>query len=93
MRVGVSVGACARTRYPFDTRHLRHSGGVGGWGQVMRDPVVAADGHTYERAGVEEWFAAHGAVSMVTGASLPHTRLVPNQASLPPLPRISPPIR
>ena len=47
----------------------------------MRDPVVAADGHTYERAGAERWFARHGAVSMVTGAALPHTHLVPNQAS------------
>ncbi len=47
----------------------------------MRDPVVAADGHTYERAGAERWFARHGAVSMVTGAPLPHTHLVPNQAS------------
>jgi hypothetical protein len=50
-------------------------------GQVMRDPVVAADGHTYERAGAERWFAQHGAVSMVTGAPLPHVHLVPNQAS------------
>jgi hypothetical protein len=50
----------------------------------MRDPVVAADGHTYERAGAERWFARHGAVSMVTGAALPHTHLVPNQASGPP---------
>jgi hypothetical protein len=56
----------------------------------MRDPVVAADGHTYERAGAERWFARHGAVSMVTGAPLPHANLVPNQARLPsPLPRPS----
>ncbi len=53
---------------------------------MMRDPVVAADGHTYERAGAERWFAGHGAVSMVTGAPLPHAHLVPNQASLAPLP-------
>ncbi len=54
-------------------------------GQVMRDPVAAADGHTYERAGAERWFAQHGAVSMVTGAALPHMHLVPNQASYPSL--------
>ncbi len=57
----------------------------------MRDPVVAADGHTYERAGAERWFARHGAVSMVTGAPLPHAHLVPNQARVarppPPSPR------
>ncbi len=32
--------------------------------------MVAADGHTYERAGAERWFARHGAVSMATGAAL-----------------------
>jgi hypothetical protein len=24
--------------------------------ELMKDPVVAADGHTYERAAIEEWF-------------------------------------
>ena len=25
--------------------------------EIMRDPVIAADGHTYERADIELWFA------------------------------------
>ena len=49
-------------------------------GQVMRDPVVAGDGFTYERAALERWLAARGAVSPVTGAPLPHPHIVPNQA-------------
>ena len=54
--------------------------------QVMRDPVVAADGLTYERAGMERWIAARGAVSMVSGAPMPHAALVPNQVGLSPSP-------
>ncbi|KAL0032981.1 hypothetical protein WJX77_009350 [Trebouxia sp. C0004] len=40
------------------------------------DPVVAADGHTYERSAAE-WLQTQ-VTSPVTGAMLPHTRLVPN---------------
>ena len=25
--------------------------------EIMRDPVIAADGHTYERVEIESWFA------------------------------------
>src|ERR1700722_10475272 len=25
-------------------------------GEVMEDPVIAADGHSYERAAIEKWF-------------------------------------
>ena len=49
--------------------------------QVMRDPVVAGDGFTYERDALERWLAARGAVSPVTGAPLPHPNITPNQAS------------
>ena len=27
--------------------------------EIMRDPVIAADGHTYERRAITEWFAHH----------------------------------
>ena len=50
--------------------------------QVMRDPVVAGDGFTYDRAGIQRWLAARGPVSMVTGAPMPHALLIPNQARL-----------
>jgi hypothetical protein len=44
---------------------------------VMVEPVIAADGHTYERAALEEWLLQH-VTSPVTGDFLPHTRIVPN---------------
>jgi hypothetical protein len=47
---------------------------------VMVDPVVATDGHTYERAAVERWFADGRATSPVTNARLRSLTLVPNHA-------------
>lgn len=44
---------------------------------VMYDPVIAADGHTYERAAMQEWLTSHAA-SPVTGEQLPHMKVVPN---------------
>ena len=43
----------------------------------MTDPVIAADGGTYERAAMEAWLQQHH-TSPVTGTQLPHLRLVPN---------------
>ena len=45
-----------------------------GW---MVDPVIAADGHTYERATIQQHLLQHS-TSPVTGNALPHLRLVPN---------------
>ncbi len=44
----------------------------------MVDPVVAADGESYEREAMEAWLAERGAVSPATGAPLLHTHLLPN---------------
>ncbi|DBA65715.1 TPA: hypothetical protein ACH3X2_002762 [Trebouxia sp. C0005] len=44
---------------------------------VMVDPMIAADGRTYERSAMEEWLLHHH-TSPVTGDQLLHTRLVPN---------------
>ncbi len=59
-------------------------GGGGGGAQVMREPVVAADGHTYERAALEQWLslAAPGAPgrSPMTGLPLAHPHVSPNFA-------------
>ena len=44
---------------------------------VMRDPVIAADGHTYERQAMEAWLLHH-CTSPVTRHPLTHTRLIPN---------------
>lgn len=46
---------------------------------LMHDPVVAADGHTYERHAMEQWLQRH-TVSPVTGTELRHLRLFPNVA-------------
>ena len=51
----------------------------------LRDPVIAADGMTYERSAMEAWLAAqHGPpellTSPVSGAVLAHTFLLPNLA-------------
>lgn len=43
----------------------------------MRDPVVAADGHTYERAAIARWLLSSNR-SPLTGSALAHKNLVPN---------------
>lgn len=45
----------------------------------MVDPVVAADGHSYERAAIVRWLKVKP-VSPVTGAKLVHVCVVPNHA-------------
>ncbi len=44
---------------------------------LMVEPVIAADGHTYEKAAIQTWLQQH-TISPVTGAFLAHTRIVPN---------------
>ena len=46
----------------------------------MTDPMVAADGHTYERAAIAAWLQRH-TTSPVTKQPLPHIRIFPNQAA------------
>ena len=46
-------------------------------GQPMQDPVIAADGHTYERSGIERWLTNH-TTSPVTRAVLRNQELLPN---------------
>jgi hypothetical protein len=43
----------------------------------MRDPVVCADGHTYERAAVAQWLLKKDR-SPMTGAPLAHKHVTPN---------------
>ena len=47
---------------------------------MMTDPVVAADGHTYERAAIAAWLQNHN-TSPVTKQLLPHARIFSNQAA------------
>lgn len=44
---------------------------------LMKDPVIAADGHTYERIAMQQWLTAKD-TSPVPSVKLKHTRLVPN---------------
>jgi len=47
--------------------------------EIMKDPVLCADGHTYERSCIEEWMK-HNITSPLTGKELTSTNLVPNHA-------------
>ena len=45
--------------------------------ELFVDPVVAVDGHSYERAAIERWLQSHD-TSPRTGERLPSKALVPN---------------
>eukprot|EP00928_Gymnodinium_smaydae_P025958 TRINITY_DN20526_c0_g1_i1.p1 TRINITY_DN20526_c0_g1~~TRINITY_DN20526_c0_g1_i1.p1 ORF type:complete len:360 (+),score=56.22 TRINITY_DN20526_c0_g1_i1:92-1081(+) len=49
--------------------------------QVMSDPVIAADGHTYEREAILSWFKRKKS-SPKTGDAVPHTGVITNQLVL-----------
>eukprot|EP00798_Chlamydomonas_sp_ICE-L_P010749 gene10749-17826_t len=44
---------------------------------VMADPVIASDGYTYDRRGIEQWLSKKQ-TSPMTNAAMPSTTLVPN---------------
>ena len=44
---------------------------------LMRDPVMCADGHSYERASIELWLRTHN-TSPATGAELANRTVTPN---------------
>ena len=44
---------------------------------LMVEPVIAADGHTYEKAAIESWLQ-HNTTSPVNGNFLAHAHVVPN---------------
>ncbi|KAL6749834.1 hypothetical protein V8C86DRAFT_1770231, partial [Haematococcus lacustris] len=46
--------------------------------EMMREPVVAADGYTYERAAIQNWLG-HSDTSPVTSEQLTHKLLLPNK--------------
>ena len=45
--------------------------------ELMSDPVLAADGHAYERSAIERWLATKS-TSPMTGEELELTRLFPS---------------
>eukprot|EP00931_Biecheleriopsis_adriatica_P117335 TRINITY_DN92863_c0_g1_i1.p1 TRINITY_DN92863_c0_g1~~TRINITY_DN92863_c0_g1_i1.p1 ORF type:complete len:607 (+),score=123.48 TRINITY_DN92863_c0_g1_i1:20-1840(+) len=46
--------------------------------QIMEDPVVCADGHSYERSFIQRWLALGRRSSPKTNMNLAHTTLIPN---------------
>ncbi len=47
---------------------------------VMVEPVIAADGHTYEKAAIKAWLLDN-TTSPVTREDLAHMRLIPISSS------------
>ncbi|KAK9813324.1 hypothetical protein WJX72_012535 [[Myrmecia] bisecta] len=45
---------------------------------LMKDPVVASDGYTYERAAIEHWLSTGHTFSPMTGSTFTHAGLTPN---------------
>ena len=45
--------------------------------EIMENPVITADGHTYEREAIALWLQTHN-TSPSTGERLEHTHLIPN---------------
>jgi len=46
----------------------------------MRDPLIAADGFTYEAEAIREWLDSGHRTSPTTNPALPHRDLLPNHA-------------
>ncbi len=47
--------------------------------ELLQDPVIAGDGHTYEHSAIQAWLAKT-ATSPMTGLPLEHGDLIPNIA-------------
>ena len=47
--------------------------------EVMKYPVIAADGHTYEREAIKKWLHEHK-TSPTTNLVLRHTHVIPNHS-------------
>ncbi len=46
--------------------------------EIMKNPVIAADGHTYEEKSIIEWLSRGNRRSPLNGNNLPHTILLEN---------------
>ncbi len=46
--------------------------------EIMENPVLAADGHTYEKSAIEDWFAKGKSKSPITGVKLTNNNLIIN---------------
>lgn len=50
--------------------------------EVMKDPLIAADGFTYEAEAIQGWLQSGHNTSPMTNLKLEHNNLVPNHALL-----------
>lgn len=48
--------------------------------ELMKDPVIAADGYSYERGSIEDWFRGKNKTSPMTNLPLQTTLLTPNRS-------------
>ena len=48
--------------------------------EIMKDPVFDADGYTYDRESIQQWFDAGNRRSPMTGLELRSLDLTPNRA-------------
>ena len=53
--------------------------------EIMREPVLAVDGHSYERSNLEKWFAtkrlhSNPITSPVTNKEMPSDNIIPNHS-------------
>eukprot|EP00617_Octactis_speculum_P014832 CAMPEP_0185750568 /NCGR_PEP_ID=MMETSP1174-20130828/9350_1 /TAXON_ID=35687 /ORGANISM="Dictyocha speculum, Strain CCMP1381" /LENGTH=86 /DNA_ID=CAMNT_0028427179 /DNA_START=82 /DNA_END=338 /DNA_ORIENTATION=- len=48
--------------------------------EVMEDPVIAADGHTYDRLAIQQSFASGNTKSPMTNQLLETANLIPNRS-------------
>jgi WD40 repeat protein len=48
--------------------------------EIMRDPVIAADGYTYEREAIQAWIDSGKRTSPMTNAPMGHFELTPNRS-------------
>ena len=46
--------------------------------EVMQEPVIALDGHSYERVAIEQWFSSGRRTSPLTNAQMGSSHLTPN---------------
>jgi len=47
--------------------------------EIMEDPVICSDGHSYDREGIQQWLATNN-TSPLTGAELESRNVAPNHA-------------
>ena len=46
--------------------------------EIMKNPVIASDGQSYEKKAIEDWFNCGKNTSPVTGGILPNKNLIEN---------------